>query len=335
VLASAIRSSETRRNLLSLLGLGAIVTCVVAAASAASPSLELSAVSMLVNLMVVVGIYVFIGNAGVFSFGHVAFMAVGAYTASLLLIPAEMKTAAFPFLADPLLSAELPGIPAMLAAGAVALVAAAILAIPLMRLSGLAAALGTFVMLIIAGIVFENLEVVTGGTAGLSGIPPAGVWTILVWALVCVAIAWAFQQTSACVRLRASREDHFAAQAVGISISRERGVAFVVSAFIVGIAGACFAQAQQAINPGAFYLDLTFVTLAMLVVGGMQSLTGAVIGTIALSVLSELLSRLVTGIEIGDVMLKLPSGSQQVGFAVVMLLALILRPTGLTRGREL
>jgi branched-chain amino acid transport system permease protein len=225
-------------------------------------------------------------------------------------------------------------VPAILAGAVAAALVAVVLASALMRLSGLNAGVGTFIVLIIGNIIVNNADALTGGTAGLSGIPATTPWQVLAWALVCMLLAWTFQQTASCSRLRASREDAFAAQAVGIAIRRERTIAFVVSAFIVGIAGGTFAQAQQAINPSAFYLDITFITIAMLVVGGMSSLTGAVVGTVVLSVLSELLNRLVNGVTIG-VYIKAPTGTAEVGFALAMLLMLIRRPEGLTGGREL
>lgn len=325
---------ERLGGVLSLVALCITVTLISALASAASSSLRLSAVTMLVNLMFVVGLYVFVGNSGVFSFGHALFMAVGSYTAAILLLPTILKTTAYPFLASPLKSAELPGVPAILAGALAAALVAVVLASTLMRLSGLNAGVGTFIVLIIGNIVVNNADALTGGTAGLSGIPPTNLWKVLAWALLCIVLAWGFQQTAACSRLRASREDPFAAQAVGVRIQRERTIAFVVSAFIVGIAGGTFAEAQQAINPGAFYLDVTFITIAMLVVGGMNSLTGAVVGTIVLSVLSELLNRLVNGVTIG-VYLKAPTGTAEVGFAVALLLMLLKRPEGLTGGREI
>jgi branched-chain amino acid transport system permease protein len=215
------------------------------------------------------------------------------------------------------------------------MIVAGIIGAPLMRLSGITAALGTFVVLVIGNVVFNNWEKGTGGAPGLSGIPQTGIWSILVLALIAVAIACVFQQTTWCRRLRATREDEFAAQAIGVRVARERLVAFMISALIVALAGVAFGQAQQGIFPNAFYLEATFVTLAMLVVGGIQSLTGAVIGAIALSALSEGLSRLQNGVTVAGMRIDIPDGSQQVGFALAMLGVLLLRPDGLTGGREL
>jgi branched-chain amino acid transport system permease protein len=318
-----------------LVGLSCLVAGVTALAAAGPTSLRLTGMTMLVNLMIVVGLYVFIGNSGVLSFGSLFFVQVGAYVGAMLIIPTAVKDAAYPELYETFRSVHMGTVAATFVAAAAAMLAALALAIPLMRLSGIAAALGTFVVLVIGNVVFTNWDKGTGGSPGLSGIPSTNIWVVLAWALACVAIACAFQQTTWCRRLRASREDEIAARAIGVRVARERTVAFMLSALIVGIAGVAFGQVQQGIYPNAFYLDTTFVTLAMLVVGGMRSLTGAVVGAITLSALAELLSRLQNGLDIGGMTVKIPAGSQQVGFALAMLAVLLLRPNGLSGGREL
>ncbi|MGH3042451.1 MAG: branched-chain amino acid ABC transporter permease, partial [Gaiellaceae bacterium] len=95
------------------------------------------------------------------------------------------------------------------------------------------------------------------------------------------------------------------------------------------------AQTLGLVTPDAFFLAITFLTLAMLVVGGISSLSGAVVGTIAISALAEILRRFEQGIDIGPVTADAPSGLREVGFAAVMLLILVLRPTGIVGGREL
>lgn len=304
-------------------------------ASLGPQSLRLSAMTMLTNLMIVVGIYTFTGHSGVFSFGHAAFMMVGAYAGALLIIPEATKNDAYPTLFAPIRHAHLPTLPATLIGGVAAMVVAALIALPLMRLVGLAAALGTFVILIIANTIGNNWEAVTGGSPGLSGIAGISLWAMLAWALIAITLAWLFQQTLLCGHLRAAREDEVAARSIGISVWKERTVAFAFSAFIVGVAGVLFGQVQQGLYPNGFYLDLTFVTLAMLVVGGLKSLTGAVVGTLVLSIFSEILTRLSNGVTLADVYLKVPVGTEQVGFALMMLAILLLRPDGLTQGREL
>jgi branched-chain amino acid transport system permease protein len=185
-------------------------------------------------------------------------------------------------------------------------------------------------------VTISNLTVVTNGTIGLYTIPvTVNIPVALAWAVGAIVIAFVFQQTKICHRIRAAREDEIAARAIGIRIARNRAVALCLSAFVVGIGGALFAKAQSAIDPRPFFLSLTFLTLAMLVVGGIASLTGAVVGTILLSAVSETFSRAEGGFSVLSVTVPPIAGLRSVALALVMLLVLLLRPDGVTRGREL
>jgi branched-chain amino acid transport system permease protein len=135
--------------------------------------------------------------------------------------------------------------------------------------------------------------------------------------------------------LRASREDAVAARASAVNILRVRLAAFVLSAAIVGVGGALWAHFLGVLTADSFYLSLCFITLAMLVVGGLGSLTGAVLGVVVVTIVVEVLRALEGGIPIGSHTLSLPPGSQEIGLGLVLALIMIFRPTGLTRGREL
>jgi branched-chain amino acid transport system permease protein len=312
--------------------LGALVVVVTVLGSFGSAVLQTTLVTMLIDVILVVGLYVFVGNSGVFSFGQIGFMAIGAYTAANLRIPSVTKAALFPSMPD----LELPSTLATLVGGGAAAAIALVIAIPLMRLSGLVASLGTFAFLNIVFIVASNLDEVTGGSTGIAAVPATTTRnTALIWALVAIALAWAFQQTRICLCLRGSREDEAAARAVGIGITSERTAAYVLSAFINGIAGGLFAQFYGTFNPSAFFIDVTFLTVAMLVVGGVLSLSGAVVGALFISLLTEALRRVETGVDLGVFSLPELIGLQQVAIAIAMLLVLLLRPRGLTGGDEI
>jgi branched-chain amino acid transport system permease protein len=175
--------------------------------------------------------------------------------------------------------------------------------------------------------VISNWTDVTHGTGGLSVAQSTTRNGALAWAAVTIVVAYLLQSSTLGLRLRGAREDEVAARAVGIRIARDRGIAFVVSCFFLGVGGALIAGQLGSFAPSAFSLSITFLTVAMLVVGGMTSLAGAVFGTIVLSVLSEGLRRVesTTGV----------SNLQELGFAVVLLGILLLRPAGITGGREL
>ena len=125
-----------------------------------------------------------------------------------------------------------------------------------------------------------------------------------------------------------------AAQASGIDVVRERWIAFIVSAFIIGLAGALYAHFLSVVTPSAFFLKMTFIALAMLVVGGMYSLTGAVVGVVVISGLIDILRRLETGFDVGGTVVGIPNGVQEIAIGLIMIGILMFLPTGLTRNRE-
>jgi branched-chain amino acid transport system permease protein len=290
----------------------------------------------MINLTLVVGLYVFVGNSGVFSFGSIGFASIGAYTAGLLAIPVDQKAILQPDLPGVIANAEFGSVGATLMGGAAAAAVAAVLAVPLMRLSGIAAALATFAMLVIIRTVANSWTVVTNGAAGLSGIPvTTSKNAALVWALLAITAGFAFQASALGLRLRGAREDPLAARSLGIGVRTEWRVAWVVHAFIMGIGGALYGQYLGSFNASFFYLGLTFTTLAMLVVGGMKSLSGAVVGALGIAFVAELLHRVEQGADLGLFHVPARPGLREVGLAMIMLAILILRPRGLTNGREL
>jgi branched-chain amino acid transport system permease protein len=152
---------------------------------------------------------------------------------------------------------------------------------------------------------------------------------------VAMIAAYAYQRSRFGLELRAAREDEVAARSLGIDIYRQRLIAFTISAFFVGIGGVLYGHFLGVISIDVFFLDTTFLTLAMLVVGGMRSLAGAVVGVLVLSAVIDVLRRLETGIDIGGFTVSVPSGSQEIVLAVAMLLIFLFRPRGIMAGREL
>ncbi|HKP18627.1 MAG TPA: branched-chain amino acid ABC transporter permease [Gaiellaceae bacterium] len=290
----------------------------------------------MINLTLVIGLYVFVGNSGVFSFGSVGFASIGAYTAALLVIPPDQKSILQPDLPGFIARADFTSVEATLMGGVVAAAAGAVLSIPLMRLNGIAAALATFAVLVIIRTVANSWTQVTNGAAGISGAPvTTSKNAALVWALIAIVVGFVFQSTGLALRLRGSREDDVAARSLGVNIRTERRVAWVIHAFVMGVGGGLYAQYLGSFNSSFFYLALTFTTLAMLVVGGIKSLTGAVIGSLTISFIAEFLHRVEQGADVGPLHIPARPGLREVGLAIIMLVILVLRPRGLTNGREL
>jgi branched-chain amino acid transport system permease protein len=204
-----------------------------------------------------------------------------------------------------------------------------------MRLSGIAASIATFGLLGVVNNVYSNWDSVTGGQGSIVGIPPTmNVWIGWLGAGVAIAIAYLYAISRSGLALRATRDEAVAASASGIDMVRERLIAFVVSAFIIGLAGALYAHFLSIVNPGSFYLRTTFITLSMLVVGGMNSLSGAVSGVVVISTLIEMFRDLEKGISFGGLTVALPNGVQEIAIGVITIVILMYLPTGLTRNRE-
>jgi hypothetical protein len=143
------------------------------------------------------------------------------------------------------------------------------------------------------------------------------------------------ESLTASSQLRATRDDKIAAQSSGISVVRVRLLAFTVSAILIGVGGGLFAHFLGILNTETFYLSLTFTTLAMLVVGGIGSLTGAVTGVIAVTIVVEMLRLFEAGVAIGRISLRLPPYTEEIGLGVLVALTLIFRPNGLAGLQEI
>ena len=285
-------------------------------------------------MIVVVGTYVFVGNSGIISFGQISFMAIGAYATAILTMSSAVKRNFLPDLPPELLALQLSSTWGTIVALAVVSVIAVIVAIPLMRLSGLAAGIASLALLGMVYEIISNASGYTGGQQTLLGVARSpGNWVILIVLVGCLFAASVFQRSRFGLMLRASRDESNAAASLGVKIRTLRVYAFVLSAFIVGLGGSLYAQVLRTVSVSSFFIDMTATTLAMLVVGGMRSLFGAVTGVIVISFALELIRRLEQGTLIGGV--TLPSGMTEVVVGVIMLAMLLLWPTGLTGGQEI
>jgi branched-chain amino acid transport system permease protein len=310
-----------------------LVFATAAVASGVSSAHRLEFETALIMVAVVVALYVFVGNSGVISFGHMSFVAVGAYLAGLVTLDPETKGFTTPGLFHVLKHAQIGLVPSLALAAAVGAVYALVVGLPLMRLSGLPAGIATLAVLGITYNVLSYWGKIGPGVQTVTGVPEASVWSLAVGVAIVVAAAYAYQRSRFGRVLRATREDPPAARASGISIYRERLIAFTLSGALAGLAGGLYVHMLGLLQPDLFYLDLTLVTLAMLVFGGVGSLWGAVIGALAISALNSFLGDAENSVDVGF-HLTLPNGTRLVTVGAVMALVLILRPSGLTGGRE-
>ena len=318
--------------------LGGPVALVVGAAllgTTVSRSTEIYFISALVAVSMVVALYVFVGNSGVLSFGHISFVAVGAWAAGVLSVPAQEKPAFMPYLFGFLRDRTVGNVPSLLVAGLVGAALALLVGLALMRLSGLAAGIATFAVLEITNNILRYYEKIGPGLNTFSSVPETtDLRQATLGALAIICAAFAYQRSRFGRKLRATREDPAAARAVGISIYRQRLVAFTLSGFLAGLAGGLYVHFLP-INVDSLSLELTFITLAMLVIGGVTSLWGAVVGALAVSALDSVLANAENGLDVLGRTLEVPAGTRIVVVSMLMALVLIVRPGGLTGGREL
>ena len=326
-----MRRFDSTLQLLAPLGLVALAALV---GTVVSTSTETYVINALVNVAIVVALYVFIGNSGVLSFGHISFVAVGAWAAGVLSMPVEEKPAIMPHLFGILGNHTIGNVWSLALAAVVGAAYALLVGLPLMRLSGLAAGIATFGVLEITHNVLRYWDKIGPGLNTFSAVPETtGLLQAALGAGLAVIVAFAYKRMRFGRLLSATREDAAAARAVGVSVYRQRLVAFVLSGALAGFAGGLFVHLLP-VNTEGLYLDLTFITLAMLVIGGASSLWGAVVGALAVSAMDSFLAEAENGIHLFGRSLDLPAGTRIVVVGALMAIVLILRPTGLTGGRE-
>ena len=323
---------------------GAVVLIGLGYTAGGGASRETLFTTLLINATVVVGMQVFIGNTGILSFGHVGFGAVAGYAFAILAVDVEWKRRLIgdaPFGAS---DVSIPAEAAIAAATGLTLVVAVIVGLGMVR-SGAATGdiAATVITLAVLFAVYEtaiNWTDITGGNRGGISFRPgtampgrshayAGFGLALVIALL--------YRSSRSGRLaRASREDDLAARSLGVNPARHQMLALLLSVGLVAV-GACLrVWLSGTVSPERFFIDYTLLTLTMLVVGGRNSVTGAVAGTVIVTGLTEV-TRLLSGPDFnpGPFDFVIRPGLTDICLGLAMLGFMILRPNGLLHDREI
>jgi branched-chain amino acid transport system permease protein len=262
-----------------------------------------------INTLLALGLNMLMGYAGQISLGHAAFYGLGAYTSGILTVHFNCS----PWLA-------------LIAAVILTAVAAFLIALPLLSLSGFYLGMGTLGFGMIGYVVFRQWSTLTGGDSGLVGIPaleaglisfsPSRNYFFLVWA---VAILGIF----ACERLiqsrigramRAVHDSERAASSMGIDTGRLKVHIFVLSAVMAAVAGFLYAHFVSFISPSSFDFLVSVRMVTMVVIGGMASVWGSLLGAAVMTILPESLSvfteyeMIVYGLILIVIMIVLPQG---------------------------
>ncbi|MBI4883032.1 MAG: branched-chain amino acid ABC transporter ATP-binding protein/permease [Actinobacteria bacterium] len=285
---------------------------------------------MLSNFILVLGMQVFIGNTGVLSFGHMAFAHIAAYATAVVGIPLAAKTKSLPDIPFGLADVEYGPLGMTIFAVAVTLVVGAIFGIAVCRASGLAPTMITLAALFVVEQLVKNWKELTRGAGGLSGISRLeGNGWLWVGAFIALVVAHLFQETRIGRFAIATREDELAAPALGIRLFTARYAAWVVSIGLIALGGSLRAQSLGSVNPKQFTLDSGILILVMLVVGGMRTVSGAVLGTVLITAGNELFRQL------GDPQRLDIERFPDLFLGGAMLLAMLLRSGGLLGDRDL
>ena len=291
---------------------------------------------LFINLILVLGLQIFMGNSGVLSFAHLGFMGIGAYASVLFSMTTEAKAASLPDLYPVLAPIHLPFLPSLFLGALIAALIAAIFGFALVRLSDAAAAITMFSFLVIIHVVLVHWSAVTNGPRTLFGVDNyTHLWTSVVFGILTIFVAYWYKESNLGLKLHASRDDRYAASSVGINLVLMRWLAFILSAFVAGFAGGLWAHFITSFSPYAFYLTQTFTILAMLVVGGPGSVSGAVIGTVIVTFVFEGLRGIENSVNLSSSIPTTLVGFTEVFLSIALIVILIIRPGGIMGSREI
>ncbi|MDA8403580.1 MAG: branched-chain amino acid ABC transporter permease [Desulfobacteraceae bacterium] len=265
------------------------------------------------NTLLALGLNMLMGYAGQISLGHSAFYGIGAYGTAILTVHWHLS----PWLALPVTITA-------------AMLVACIVGIPTLRLSGYYLGMGTLGFGMIVNILFREWASVTGGASGFVGIPPLELGTVsfsstrnyfyLVWGFVIVSFIICHRIINSRVgrALRAIHDGEKAAAAVGVDTSKLKLQVFVLSAIFSALAGFLYAHMVLFISPESFNFIASIRIVTMVVIGGMASVWGSLLGASVLTLLPEWLHAF--------------SEFEMVIYGLILMLIMIFLPRGLTRG---
>ena len=290
----------------------------------------------LINLILVIGLQIFMGNSNIVNLGHVTFMGIAGYAAAILTIPVNIKQTIIPHAPFGLATFQLAPIEAGIAAIVLAMLVALLVGVVITRESGISATILTLALLVIIHTVLANWVDLTRGMRALYGVPmKANAWVLLAAAVLAIFVGRWFRDSPAGVQLRASGESRIAAESSGVDVRRLRLVAWVLGSGVVGLGGVLYVYLLGSVSPKSFYFDTTLLTLAMLILGGMHSISGAVVGVIVVTAGFEVMRYFETSPVIFGV--KLPEFLGLTGFflGLIIVLSMAIRPKGLVGTDEI
>jgi len=268
-----------------------------------------------INIIMATSLSLINGHTGQFSIGHAGFMAVGAYTSAAITVYGHNAVlSAFHFLPAELVQ-DIFFILAVMAGGLAASFAGLFVGIPALRLRGDYLAIATLGFGEIIRVVILNLDVI-GGARGFGDIPEyANFFWIYLFALLTVVLISRMVYSVRGSAFLTIREDEIAAESIGIPTARYKTIAFCVGSFFAGIGGGLFAHLFTYLHTNSFTFLRSIEFVVMVVLGGMGSITGAILAAVVLTILPEAL--------------RAASEWRMVVYSLLLISMMLLRPQGL------
>ena len=292
--------------------------------------------SAYVNLLVVLGLQVFMGNARITNLSHSAFMGIGAYAAAICVTPQNIKALSLPSAPWGLNAFSIDPISSALIAIAITGVVAFLVGLFIVRLSGIGATIVSLAFLVIIHSLFLYRTDIFKGNQAFFGIPQVfNLTSVVILAALVVFAVRMFRESKTGVALRASADDEIGALSMGVDMYRLRLIAWVFSGMLLAVAGIAYAYFLGTISARPFYFNHVFLTLAMLIFGGMGTVTGAVLGTFLISLGLEMVRWLETGPIVLGVDLPEVLGLSGIALGAVIVLTMALRPSGIMGETEI
>lgn len=257
-----------------------------------------------IYLIGALGLHMITGVTGQLSFGHAAFLSIGAYTAAIFTLKLQLP---FPV--------------ALLFGGLMAALWGILLGYPTLRLTGDYLGIATLGFGEIVRVIFLNMSI-TGGALGLAGIPRSTTLTVVI--ILVAGTVWAMvrlENSRFGRSLIAIREDEIAAEAMGVNITASKITAFAIGSFLAGVSGGLYAHLLQYLNPSDFGFFKSFEFLTFIVLGGLGSIPGVILGTTVLTLAPEFL--------------RFIADYRMMVYGLLMVVMMIVRPRGLLGGVQL
>ena len=292
-----------------------------------------------VYALVAVSMNLLNGFTGLFSLGQAGFMLLGAYTYAIFTIPTAARESVYYYYEGGIINFQMNMILAMLLAGVVAAVFAYLIGLPALKLKSDYLAIATlgFAEIVRAIAQWDGFGKITNGSNLLKKFPVLSNTTqYFLIVAICIAVIALLIHSTYGRAFKAIRDDEIAAQAMGINLAKHKQLSFVISAFFAGIGGALLAIFQTTVQANAFKSAMTYEILLIVVIGGIGSITGSILGSFLFIACSEWWLRFLDEpMFIGTFQVPLlRTGFRMVVFSVIIMIVVLFFRRGIMGDKE-